>query len=109
MISLEGQQRINRATVAIAGIGGIGGAVAMMLAKAGVGHLIICDYDHFELANTVEQTFATMDSIGVNKVVAASREIHRHGPECRLTTIDRPIRSLLDAEKLVELADVVVF
>ena len=73
MISLEAQRRIESSTVVIAGIGGIGGPVAMMCAKAGFGHIILCDRDQYELAIVVEQLFAAENTVGEDKTSVAAR------------------------------------
>ena len=108
LLTLEEQQRISKTTVSIGGLGGIGGAVAMLCAKAGFGHLIICDRDQYELANVVEQMFATIDTVGHDKTVAAASEIRRHNPACRITPIKLDIRTEADAESIMNGADIVV-
>jgi molybdopterin/thiamine biosynthesis adenylyltransferase len=108
MISLEAQKRIQSSTVAIAGVGGIGGAVAMMCAKAGFGHLILCDHDQYEMVNIVEQMFATRTTVGEDKTSAAAHEIRRHNPGCKVTTIQREIRCQKDAEAVVRRANYLV-
>ncbi|MEG1345449.1 MAG: ThiF family adenylyltransferase, partial [Acidaminococcaceae bacterium] len=40
-----------QAKVAIAGLGGLGSNLALMLARSGVGHLLLVDYDSVELTN----------------------------------------------------------
>lgn len=108
MISLEGQRRISATCVAVGGLGGIGGAVTMMLAKAGFGKLYLCDFDRYEEANTVEQMFAASDTIGKDKATVAKAEALRHGPECQVFATNEPIRTQQDADRLVAHADYVV-
>ena len=50
-MDVAGQQRLVDATVLIVGMGGLGCPVAMYLAAAGIGHLIIGDHDTVELTN----------------------------------------------------------
>ena len=47
-VDVEGQQKIMDATVLIVGMGGLGSPTALYLAAAGVGHLIIADFDQVE-------------------------------------------------------------
>jgi adenylyltransferase/sulfurtransferase len=50
-INLDGQQQLSQKTVLIIGLGGLGSPVAMYLAAAGVGHLILVDGDRVDLSN----------------------------------------------------------
>jgi molybdopterin/thiamine biosynthesis adenylyltransferase len=108
MISLEAQKRIKSSTVVIAGIGGIGGPAALMCAKAGFGHIILCDRDQYELANVVEQLFAAEDTVGEDKTFAAAREIKRHNSDCKVAAIQREITCQTDGDNVIELADYVI-
>lgn len=108
MISLDAQKRIQASTVAIAGVGGIGGAVAMMCAKAGFRRLILCDRDKYELVNVVEQMFATADTVDEDKTAAAAREVKRHNPQCEVKVLQHEIRSQADADAAVDGADYVI-
>ena len=49
------QEKLEKATVAICGLGGLGSHVAVLLARAGVGKLILIDYDRVELTNLHRQ------------------------------------------------------
>lgn len=108
MISLEAQKRIESSTVAIAGIGGIGAPAALMCAKAGFGHIILCDRDQYELANVVEQMFAAEDTIGEDKTSAAAREIKRHNSNCQVTMMQKEITCQTDADHVIDGADYVI-
>ncbi len=108
MISQKAQKRIEASTVAIAGIGGIGGAVAMLCAKAGFGKLILCDRDQYELANVVEQMFATEDTIGEDKTAAAAKEIRRHNPGCEIVALQKEITCQADADQAIKGSDYVI-
>ena len=48
-IDIEGQQKINDSTILIIGMGGLGSPTALYLAAAGVGHIIIADFDSYDL------------------------------------------------------------
>jgi sulfur carrier protein ThiS adenylyltransferase len=60
-------ERLRQATVGIAGLGGLGSTVAVALARAGVGRLIIADFDSVEPDNLTRQQYFT-DQIGSSKV-----------------------------------------
>lgn len=61
------QEMIANSVVAIAGCGGIGGSVAVRLARLGVRHLRIADPDTFDLSNINRQIGATIGNVGKNK------------------------------------------
>ena len=61
-------ERIRNSTVAIAGLGGVGGAHLLTLARLGVGHFHIADFDIFELHNMNRQAGAMMSRLGQPKL-----------------------------------------
>ncbi|MGK2740361.1 ThiF family adenylyltransferase [Tepidicaulis sp. LMO-SS28] len=61
------QERLSKAVVGIAGTGGIGGAMAMRLARLGVRHLKIADPQDFDWTNVNRQLGASAETIGRNK------------------------------------------
>ena len=67
LVSEEEQERLKASTVAIAGMGGVGGDYLITLARAGVGGFHVADFDHFELANFNRQYGATLSSLGKEK------------------------------------------
>lgn len=74
-VGVEGQRRLLRATVAVVGLGGLGGYVAEALARMGVGRLILVDGDDFEEHNLNRQLFSTEHNLGVEKAKVACRRI----------------------------------
>ena len=50
-IDICGQEKLANSRVLIVGLGGLGSPIAMYLAAAGVGTIILADYDHVELSN----------------------------------------------------------
>lgn len=61
------QERLRNCTVAIGGMGGVGGHHLLALARLGVGRFRIADNDHFELANFNRQAGATVGTLGAAK------------------------------------------
>ncbi|MEW7975953.1 MAG: molybdopterin-synthase adenylyltransferase MoeB [Candidatus Sedimenticola endophacoides] len=88
-IGIEGQQALLDARVLIIGLGGLGSPVAIYLAAAGVGTLILADYDRVELSNLQRQIIHTTDAIGQPKVNSAAAAIARLNPECRRECLDQ--------------------
>jgi molybdopterin/thiamine biosynthesis adenylyltransferase len=78
------QQTLRNKTIAIAGMGGVGGVHLLTLARLGVGGFHIADLDSFELANFNRQVGATMSSLGEGKTSVLARMTKDINPEVRL-------------------------
>jgi adenylyltransferase/sulfurtransferase len=84
---VEGQQRLQGATVLIVGLGGLGSPVSMYLAAAGVGHLILADDDEVDLSNLQRQIVHTEQAIGLSKVDSAAITLKALNQDTRLTVL----------------------
>jgi len=71
----EGQARLLRATVAVVGLGGLGGYVVEALARVGVGRLVLIDHDVFEEHNLNRQILSAEAKLGTSKVQAARQRV----------------------------------
>jgi len=101
------QRLLGRARVVVAGVGGVGGAVATYCAAAGVGRLDLVHPGDLELPDLNRQTLMTPADLGRARVHAAARTLARHFPDVEVTAHDAG----LDADVVPELiagADVVV-
>lgn len=74
-VGWEGQIKLLKATVAVVGLGGLGGNVVEGLARSGVGHLILIDPDAFVEHNLNRQIFSTEANLGTPKVEAARARV----------------------------------
>ena len=74
---------VKDSTIGIAGVGGLGSTVAIALARTGVGHLIIADFDVVEPSNLNRQQFF-VDQIGLPKVYALRDTLARINPHVRV-------------------------
>jgi molybdopterin/thiamine biosynthesis adenylyltransferase len=74
-IGLEGQARLLQATVAVVGLGGLGGYVTEALARMGVGRLILIDGDVFEEHNLNRQALSAEARLGTSKAQAARHRV----------------------------------
>lgn len=83
-VTAEEQAKLRAARVFIPGVGGMGGAAFMLLVRAGVGHFAIADLDTFEVSNLNRQLFATLDTVGHQKVEAAAAGARRINPDIQL-------------------------
>ena len=73
------RERLAKARIGIAGAGGLGSNIAMMLARSGVGHLVIADFDTVDESNLNRQHYAR-EHVGASKVDALSQQIHAVDP-----------------------------
>ena len=106
-IDLEGQQRLLDSRALIIGLGGLGAPVALYLAAAGVGELVLVDFDTVDLTNLQRQIIHSFDTIGTPKVHSAQQTLNRINPRCHV----RPIAEKLEGtalEEAVAQADVVL-
>ena len=86
-MDIAGQEKLLAARVLIIGMGGLGSPLAMYLASAGVGTLVIADYDDVDLSNLQRQIIHRSDAVGELKVVSASRTLKELNPDVGLETI----------------------
>ena len=84
-IDVEGQQKIIDSTMLIIGMGGLGSPTALYLAAAGVGHIIIADFDQVELSNLQRQIIHRTSDIGDDKVNSAKSKLLELNPNIKVT------------------------
>jgi molybdopterin/thiamine biosynthesis adenylyltransferase len=106
-ISSKMQLQLFDACVAIVGCGGLGGHVAQMLARVGVGNLILIDHDIFEEHNLNRQNFSTFDNIGEPKAEVLKRSLKEISPTIQIRAIKKRFDPLEDFD-IVSEADVIV-
>ena len=81
LIGSEGQRRLCDATVAIFGVGGVGGYAAEAIARAGVGTIHLIDSDVVSLSNINRQIIATHNTVGMFKTEAMRERILSINPD----------------------------
>lgn len=81
LIGEEAIKKLSQSTVAIFGIGGVGGYAVEALARAGVGHFMLCDDDKVCLTNINRQIHATRKTVGKYKVDVAKERILEINPK----------------------------
>ena len=77
----EGLARLAAAHVCVVGLGGVGGACALALARSGVGELTLIDGDAVELSNFNRQVIANARTLGMQKPLAAQALIADINPD----------------------------
>lgn len=86
----EEYERLSEARVAVAGLGGLGSQVAIMLARCGVGTLHLIDCDVVDVSNLNRQAYRTCH-VGRRKVDALAEELMMIQPYCNVLTTHRRV------------------
>jgi len=76
--------KLKASSVGIAGLGGLGSNVAMALARAGIGRLVIVDFDNVEASNLNRQAY-TLDQVGMRKTEALLSNIAKANQDVDVT------------------------
>lgn len=84
----EALARLAQARVLVLGLGGLGAHVALLLARTGVGHLVLADGDRVEAANLARQPYVP-EHIGRLKAEALAELLVRIRPDLGLTLVPR--------------------
>ncbi len=103
----EEQERLRRARVAVAGLGGTGGAQVQALARMGIGKFILADPDTFELVNFNRQAGAFLSTLGRKKTEVAERFVRDINPEAEVRRLDGGV-DVKNIDDFLDGADVVV-
>lgn len=90
----QGQLKLKNSTVLIVGLGGLGCPVAMYLARAGVGSLILCDHDVVDTTNLQRQILYDASHSNVLKVEAAKQVLESINPHINIVAIDRKFKDV---------------
>ena len=106
-IGVEGQEAILNAKVLVVGAGGLGSPVAMYLASAGVGTLVIADDDTVDLTNLQRQIMHSTEMVGRPKVESARASLQRINPLANVVPLHTRLEGAALDEQVVA-ADVVL-
>lgn len=102
-----GQQRLAAATVALVGLGGLGGPAALYLAAAGVGRLRLIDDDRVGLSNLQRQVLFATAEVGRPKVAAGAAALARLNPHAQCEAMSERLTPET-ADRLLAGADLVL-
>ncbi len=106
----ELQKKFDRACVAVCGLGGLGSNIAVSLARAGVGRLILTDFDRVDISNLNRQQY-NISQLGMYKTEALKNTLLSFSPYCDITihtvriTEDNLSELLNDADIICEAFD----
>lgn len=84
LVTHDEQASLRGKTVAVAGLGGVGGSHVLTLARLGVGGIHIADMDRFAIENFNRQAGANMNTIGRSKIEVIAEMARAINPELRL-------------------------
>ena len=84
-VGTEIQEKFSQGTVAVCGLGGLGSNIAISLARAGVGKLILVDFDTVDLSNMNRQQYK-VSQIGKNKTEALTENLKEIAPYVEIET-----------------------
>lgn len=86
LLGSDALARLQKARVAVFGLGGVGGYVVEALTRSGVGSLTLIDSDTVSISNLNRQILATHSTVGMLKVDAARQRIGDINPDCHVET-----------------------
>jgi len=99
IISVQEQLRLAESRVAVVGAGGLGGQVILLLARVGIGHLVVVDHDIFDETNLNRQVLCSKKSIGRHKSEVAVDVVGSINPGVEVT----PYQVSLDSSNAPEI------
>lgn len=88
LLGPEAMERLQKAHVAVFGLGGVGGYTVEALARGGIGALTLVDNDTISVSNLNRQILATHSTVGLKKTEAARRRVLDINPDCIVRVYD---------------------
>lgn len=90
-IGPEGQEKLMRSRIAIAGVGGLGSPIALYLTAAGIGTIRLIDHDRVTLSNLNRQILHWEEDLGEKKVLSAARKLRRLNSKVNVEPVEETI------------------
>ena len=107
IVTRSEQERFKDAAITVIGCGGIGGETIEMLARMGVGKLVLVDKDAFDLSNLNRQTLASIKDLGLDKSAVAKEKVRLINPYVKVKTFNEHIDQT-NINKVIEDSDIVI-
>lgn len=105
---LRAQRKIMDSTIIIFGVGAVGGNIAIELAMAGIGKIILYDFDNIEVSDACRHMYFAETYIGENKTNALKKELEKVNSKLKVQIIQESMKPETDIENLIKSADFVV-
>ena len=93
LLGIENLEKLKNSSVAVVGLGGVGGMATISLARSGIGTIIIQDFDVVCESNFNRQIIANVDTIGKKKVDVMEEMILKINPNCNVIKLDEKFNS----------------
>lgn len=107
IVTRSEQERFKNATIAVIGCGGIGGETIEMLARSGVGKLVLADMDKFDLSNLNRQTLASLNDVGLAKSEVGAEKVRLINPYTEVETYNEKVTQE-NIDEIIKDADIVI-
>ncbi len=107
IVTRSQQQRFKDAKITVIGCGGIGGQAIEMLARMGIGELIVVDEDAFDISNLNRQTLATLSNVGLAKSAVAADKVRLINPYVKITNFNEHVDET-NIDKIISDSDIVI-
>lgn len=88
LIGEEAFEKLTNAKVVLIGLGGVGSYILEALARAGIGHLVVADFEKIELSNINRQLFALHSTLGHKKTDCAYNRVRDINPDIDIKCYD---------------------
>jgi adenylyltransferase/sulfurtransferase len=82
------QEKLSQASILLVGLGGLGSPAALYLAAAGVGRLMLNDFDKVDASNLQRQILYGDADVGKDKTEVAAAAIQTLNPDCRVERLE---------------------
>lgn len=107
IVTRSEQQRFKDAKITVIGCGGIGGQTIEMLARMGIGELIVVDEDAFDISNLNRQTLSSLADVGLDKSTVAAEKVRLINPYVKVTNYNEHVDES-NIDKVISDSDIVI-
>jgi len=96
MVGEDGIEKLNNSRVIVFGVGGVGSYTVEALARAGVGHITMVDFDEISESNINRQLHSLRSTIGKSKIEVMKDRILDINPECEVELVKKLVTDDID-------------
>lgn len=107
IVTRSEQQRFKDSKITVIGCGGIGGQTIEMLARMGIGELIVVDEDAFDISNLNRQTLSSLADVGLEKSAVAAEKVRLINPYVKVTDYNEHVDES-NIDKVISDSDIVI-